>query len=89
MFLSTARRSLTDFVNLTIKSVQFFGCAYRGRIYVCVFIGMRARSCMSINRKKSIDTQKKSVAENYKMIRNFLFLPQEQVRSCHHEDELR
>jgi hypothetical protein len=37
MFLSTARRSLTDFVNLTIKSVQFFGCAYRGRIYVCIY----------------------------------------------------
>jgi hypothetical protein len=39
MFSSTVRRSfVTDFVNLKIKSTQSFGCAHRGRLYVCVYM---------------------------------------------------
>jgi hypothetical protein len=30
---------MTNFVNLKIKSTQSFGCAYRGRVCVCVHIG--------------------------------------------------
>jgi hypothetical protein len=37
-----------DFVNLKIKSVQSFGEAHRGRICVRVFVGVSARTCMSI-----------------------------------------
>jgi hypothetical protein len=39
---------VTDFVNLKIKPVQYFGCAHRGRVYVRVFIGVSAHMCMSI-----------------------------------------
>jgi hypothetical protein len=39
---------VTDFVNLKIKSVQFFGGAYRGRVYVRMFIGMSTHICISI-----------------------------------------
>jgi hypothetical protein len=39
---------VTDFVNLKIKSAQSFGCAHRGRLCVCVFIGVSAHMCMSI-----------------------------------------
>jgi hypothetical protein len=39
---------LTDFVNLKIKLTQFFECAHRGRIYVCVFIRVNAHTCISI-----------------------------------------
>jgi hypothetical protein len=35
---STARHSLTDFVNLKIKAAQFFKGAYKGRICVRIFI---------------------------------------------------
>jgi hypothetical protein len=38
----TARRSLTDFVNLKIKPTQSFECAHRGRVRVCIFIGVSA-----------------------------------------------
>jgi hypothetical protein len=38
---------VTDFINLKIKSTQSFGGAHRGRVYVCVFIGVNARTCMS------------------------------------------
>jgi hypothetical protein len=39
---------MTDFVNLNIKSAQSFGCVHRGRVCVHVFIGVSARTCMSI-----------------------------------------
>jgi hypothetical protein len=39
---------VTDFVNLKIKPAQSFGGAHRGRVCVCVFIGVSARTCMSI-----------------------------------------
>jgi hypothetical protein len=39
---------VTDFVNLKIKPAQSFGGAHRGRVCVRVFIGMSARTCMSI-----------------------------------------
>jgi hypothetical protein len=34
--------------DLKIKSIQSFGCAHRGRIYVRIFIEMSAYTCMSI-----------------------------------------
>jgi hypothetical protein len=39
---------VTDFVNLNIKSAQSFRGAHRGRVCVCVFIGVSAHMCMSI-----------------------------------------
>jgi hypothetical protein len=39
---------MTDFVNLKIKPTQSFGGAHRGRMCVRVFIGVSARTCMSI-----------------------------------------
>jgi hypothetical protein len=39
---------MTDFMNLKIKPTRSFGCAHRGRVCVHVFIGMSARTCMSI-----------------------------------------
>jgi hypothetical protein len=42
------RRSLTDFMNLKIKSTQSFGGAHRVRVCMRVFIGVSARACMSI-----------------------------------------
>jgi hypothetical protein len=39
---------VTDFINLKIKPTQSFGCAHRGRVYTHVFIGVSARTCMSI-----------------------------------------
>jgi hypothetical protein len=39
---------VTDFVNLKIKPTQSFRGAHRGRIYVCVFIGVSAHTYMSI-----------------------------------------
>jgi hypothetical protein len=45
---STMKRSLTDFVNLQIKLVQSFGCAYSDRVCVHVFIGVSARICICI-----------------------------------------
>jgi hypothetical protein len=39
---------VTDFVNLKIKPAQSFEGAHRDRVYVRVFIGVSARTCMSI-----------------------------------------
>jgi hypothetical protein len=39
---------MTNFVNLKIKSTQSFKGAHRGRVYVYVFIGVSAHTCMSI-----------------------------------------
>jgi hypothetical protein len=39
---------VTDFVNLKIKPTQSFRGDYRGRVCICVFIGMDARTCMNI-----------------------------------------
>jgi hypothetical protein len=39
MSLSIAMRSLTDFVNIKINSIQSFECVYRGRL--CVWVSVR------------------------------------------------
>jgi hypothetical protein len=39
---------MTDFMNLKIKPTQSFGCAYRGKMYVDVFIEMRTHTYMNI-----------------------------------------
>jgi hypothetical protein len=39
---------VTDFVNLKIKPTQSFRDTHRGRVYVYVFIGVSAHTCMSI-----------------------------------------
>jgi hypothetical protein len=39
---------VNGFVNLKIKPAQSFGDAHRGRVCVRVFIGVSARTCMSI-----------------------------------------
>jgi hypothetical protein len=39
---------MTDFVNLKIKPIQSFRGAYRSRMCVHVFIGVSARTCISI-----------------------------------------
>jgi hypothetical protein len=39
---------VTNFINLKIKPAQSFGDPHRGRMYVRVFIGMIAYTCMSI-----------------------------------------
>jgi hypothetical protein len=39
---------VTDFVNLKIKSTQFFRGAYKGMVYVCLFIVISAHLCMSM-----------------------------------------
>jgi hypothetical protein len=39
---------VTDFVNLKIKSAQFFKYAHRSKVCVCVFIGVSVHMRMSI-----------------------------------------
>jgi hypothetical protein len=39
---------VTDFMNLKIKPTQSFGGAHRDKMCVRVFIGVSARTCMSI-----------------------------------------
>jgi hypothetical protein len=39
---------VADFMNFKIKSAQSFGGAHKGRVCVRVFIGVSARTCMSI-----------------------------------------
>jgi hypothetical protein len=39
---------VTDFINLKIKPAQSFRGAHRDRVCVHMFIGLRARTCMSI-----------------------------------------
>jgi hypothetical protein len=39
---------VTDFVNLKIKPVQSFRDGHMGRVCMYVFIGVSARTCMSI-----------------------------------------
>jgi hypothetical protein len=39
---------VTDLVNLKIKSVKYFECVYRDRMYMRVFIGVNAYAYMSI-----------------------------------------
>jgi hypothetical protein len=39
---------VADFMNFKIKPAQSFGGAHRGRVCVRVFIGVSARTCMSI-----------------------------------------
>jgi hypothetical protein len=52
---------VTDFVNINIMSTQSFRCVHRGRVCVCMFIGISVYMCMSICvytvflKKKSLD----------------------------------
>jgi hypothetical protein len=46
--MSTARCSLTDFVNLKIKLTQSFRCAHRSKVCMCVFIGVSTHICINI-----------------------------------------
>jgi hypothetical protein len=39
---------VTNFVNLKIKSVQSFRYAHKGRVYMHIFNGVSASTCMSI-----------------------------------------
>jgi hypothetical protein len=39
---------VTDFMNLKIKPAQSFGGAHKCKVYVRMFIGVSARTCMSI-----------------------------------------
>jgi hypothetical protein len=39
---------VTDSVNLKIKPTQSFGYAYKGKVFVRVFIWVSARTCMRI-----------------------------------------
>jgi hypothetical protein len=39
---------VTDFVNLKIKSAQFFRGVHRGRVCMCMFIVVSVHTCMSI-----------------------------------------
>jgi hypothetical protein len=39
---------MTDFINLKIKSAQCFGGAYKGRMYVRIFIEMSDHTYMNI-----------------------------------------
>jgi hypothetical protein len=39
---------VTDFVNLKIKSGQSFRGTHRDKLYMCVFIDVSVRTCMSI-----------------------------------------
>jgi hypothetical protein len=39
---------VTDFMNLKIKPAQSFGGAHKDRVCLRVFIGVNARTCMSI-----------------------------------------
>ncbi len=39
---------LTDFMNLKIKPSQSYKSAYRGKMYVHIFIGICNHTCMSI-----------------------------------------
>ncbi len=48
VFVNNESLLMIDFVNLKIKSAQFFRGAYKGRMCVRVFIGVSARTCMSI-----------------------------------------
>jgi hypothetical protein len=48
VFIDSQTFLVTDFVNLKIKSAQFFRCAHRGRVCMCVFIVVSVYTCMSI-----------------------------------------
>jgi hypothetical protein len=39
---------VTDFINLKIKLTQSFRDAHTNRVYMCAFIRLSARICMSI-----------------------------------------
>jgi hypothetical protein len=39
---------VTDFMNLKIKSTQYFRCAHKDMIYARKFIGINTHTCMSI-----------------------------------------
>jgi hypothetical protein len=39
---------VTDFVNLKIKPTQSFRCAYKNKIYICVFIKVYDHMCINI-----------------------------------------
>jgi hypothetical protein len=47
---------MTDFMNHKIKSDQSFECVHRGRIYMRMFIGVSARTCINICVLKKTDS---------------------------------
>jgi hypothetical protein len=58
---------VTDFMNFKIKPTQSFRGAHRGKVCMCVFIGVSAHTCMSIciytvflKKVSFINSQKKS-----------------------------
>jgi hypothetical protein len=42
----------TDFMNLKMKSAQYLRYAYKGRVYVHIFIGISAHTCVLCFYKK-------------------------------------
>jgi hypothetical protein len=57
---------VTDFMNLKIKLTQSFGCAHRGRVCMCVLLGVSAHTCMSIC-VCIVFLKKESLASNFKI----------------------
>jgi hypothetical protein len=67
IFIDSETLLVIDFMNLKIKPAQSFRGAHRGRVCVHMFIGLSARTCMSIYvctvfLKKKICTSQKKVA---------------------------
>jgi hypothetical protein len=57
VFIDSEMLLVTNFVNLKIRSNQSSRCAHRGGVYMHVFIGVSARTCMSICvSKKKVQT---------------------------------
>jgi hypothetical protein len=48
VFVDSQTFLVTDFVNLKIKSAQFFRGVHRGRVCMCMFIVVSVHTCMSI-----------------------------------------
>jgi hypothetical protein len=48
VFIDSQTFLVTDFVNLKIKSAQFFRGVHRGRVCMCMFIVVSVYTCMSI-----------------------------------------
>jgi hypothetical protein len=48
VFIDSQTFLVTDFVNLKIKSAQFFRGVHRGRVCMCMFIVVSVHTCMSI-----------------------------------------
>jgi hypothetical protein len=66
IFIDSETLLVIDFMNLKIKPAQSFRGAHRGRVCVHMFIGLSARTCMSIYvctvflKKKNLHISEKS-----------------------------